>query len=321
MELFLTLDQVKIEESFERFERAAAKGHEESIWILSLVKDVWIWSVWQDVDVERDTLKEAFDKTETPLGWFFAGLVSEWESRERFDFMKKSAEGGCSWGQVQYGMYFRRGVFVEQDDEMFLEWTEKAANQNNPVALCVLATWFNEDEEGSDKEKVFSLYRAAADLGWKLSMNFLAALGGERDLRQAVIWLAKGSSEDFWNVAEGVRKVVESDQTKELDGDFNQIFYTLGWGLYWYQYGSKEWNERTNEEKAFDNRCLDYYCSCVELQQKSIFTFLLCWNLTTGIKGPGQMIAQMVWEQREDNVVEPFEEPPRRSARLKRIKK
>jgi hypothetical protein len=29
-----------LEEQFQRFERAAAKGHEESIWILSLVKDV-----------------------------------------------------------------------------------------------------------------------------------------------------------------------------------------------------------------------------------------------------------------------------------------
>jgi hypothetical protein len=38
-------------------------------------------------------------------------------SRERFDFFKKSAEAGCSWGQVEYGEYFQNGrrEFVEKD--------------------------------------------------------------------------------------------------------------------------------------------------------------------------------------------------------------
>jgi hypothetical protein len=111
----------------------------------------------------------------------------------------------------------------------------------------------------------------------------------------------------------------ESDGTKDLNWIF---FYTLGWGLYWYQFGTAEWNKRTNEEKALSNFCLDYYCSCVEQQQKSIFTLLSCWNRSTGIKGPGQMIAQMVWEDKENNLVDIFalqndgEEPE-----VKRIKK
>jgi hypothetical protein len=58
---------------------------------------------------------------------------------------------------------------------------------------------------------------------------------------------------------------------------------------------------------VFGNRCLDFYCSCVALQQKSIFMFLWYWNRTTGVKGPGQMIAQMVWEGREDKLVKGFE--------------
>jgi hypothetical protein len=48
-----------LEDQFQRFERAAAKGHEESIWVLSVVKDVKLG--W-------DALKEAFAKTEEPLG-------------------------------------------------------------------------------------------------------------------------------------------------------------------------------------------------------------------------------------------------------------
>jgi hypothetical protein len=68
MERFRAYEDLK--RQFKRFERAAAKGHEESIWISSVVKDVkmtWI------------ALKEAFAKTEEPLGWWFAGLLSKWK--------------------------------------------------------------------------------------------------------------------------------------------------------------------------------------------------------------------------------------------------
>jgi hypothetical protein len=56
-------DYTDLEESFARFERAAAKGHEESIWILSLLKGV---------EMETSALWKAFRKPEDPLGWYFA---------------------------------------------------------------------------------------------------------------------------------------------------------------------------------------------------------------------------------------------------------
>jgi hypothetical protein len=225
-------------------------------------------------------------------------------------------------------MYFKLGKIVEQDEKVFMEWLEKAANQNNPWAMECLGYQFQVEEKGNDKEKAFSYHHAAADLGWKKSMHFLAYMlsheeGCEKDLRMrlAVIWLSKGSLKDFWNVLGEAKQALESDRTKDLNWDFNQLCYTLGWGLYWYKFGTVEWNKRTKEEKAFDNGCLDYYCWCVELQQKSIFTFLLCWNRRTGIKGPGQMIAQMVWEQREDNLVDIFEQSDGEEPEVKRIKK
>jgi hypothetical protein len=57
-------------------------------------------------------------------------------------------------------------------------------------------------------------------------------------------------------------------------------------------------------------------------KNQSIFTFLLCWNRNVGVKGPGQMIAKMAWEQREENLVKALEqndkeEPERREANKK----
>jgi hypothetical protein len=293
----------RLEESFARFERAAAKGHEQSFWIGRLVKDV---------EMEWYTLIEPFAKTDEPLGWYFAGELSF--GREQFDFYKKSAEGGCSWGQSLYGRYFQDGgEFVGMDEQVYLEWLEKAANRNNPEAMDWLGDWFRTD--GGDKEKAVSYFRAAAELGWKFSMNMLAQMlrkgqGCAKDLRQAVIWSAKGGQyyDLFWDLLGDARRALESEATEELDYDFNQLCYDLGWGLYWHQYDSEDWNEQNYVDQAFGERCLNFYCSCVDLQQKSIFTFLWFWNRTTGgVKGPGQIIAEMVWELREDNLVKMFE--------------
>jgi hypothetical protein len=138
--------------------------------------------------------------------------------------------------------------------------------------------------------------------------------GCAKNLRQAVIWGAKGGSSWIWKLLEYARRVLKGGTTEDLDCNFDQFSYSLGWWLFWYWYGigdwkGQEWKGQRDKIKALARRCLDYYCSCVELQQKSIFLFLLCWNRTTGgIKGPGQMIAQMVWEEREDNLVKTFEE-------------
>jgi hypothetical protein len=310
-------DFKKLGESFGRFERAAAKGHEESIWISSVLKDM---------EMEWGAVKEAFAKTEEPLGWYFAGELSEEDSREELDFYKKSVEGGCSWGQADFGWYFKDGLFVEQDEKVYVEWLEKAANQNNPQAMHLLGEWLRNNV--GDKQKALSYFRVASELGWKISMEWLGYMlergeGCEKDLRQAAIWSAKaGEGDVFWDLLEAAKRALGSGATEELDCDFNQLCYSLGWGLYWYLYDSEDWNHRSNEDQVFVNRCLDYYCSCLELQQKSIFTFLWCWNRTTGVKGPGQIIGQMVWEQRDDNLVIPFdqnnggEEPE-----MKRIKK
>jgi TPR repeat protein len=217
-----------------------------------------------------------------------------------------SAEGGCSWGQAEYGLHFGHGGrFVEQDKKVYVEWLEKAAKQNNPRAMHNLAEWWFIAED--KKEKAFSNYRGAAELGWKNSISYLSEMlidgrGCEKDLRQAVIWSAKANSDVLTEVLTDAGWALEEGKTKQLDCDFNQLCYALGWGLYWYWRGS----ERKRE--SFGNRCLDYYCSCVELQQKSIFTFLLCWNRTAGVKEVGVMIGKMVWEEKEDNLVKTFED-------------
>jgi TPR repeat protein len=293
-----------IAESFRLFQQAAARGHEESMWILEVLEDVEIeWSAWKD----------AFAKTEKPLGFYFAGHYSYDE--ERSDLIKKSAEGGCSWGQVLYAFFF------DDDEEPYFEWMEKAAKQSNPCAMDELGHWWLNVIESDDIEKAFSYFRASVGLGWSLSAHTLARAfqqgeGCEQDLRQAAIFSLKAKNAVLFN---DMLNSVQEEGAK--DCDVIQLCYTLGSGMYWYFYKSEQWDKFDDKGRVFGERCLDFYCSCVELQQKSIFTFLLCWNRTTGVKGPGQIIAQMVWEERADNLTKAFEENDGDEAEMKKIKK
>jgi hypothetical protein len=175
--------------------------------------------------------------------------------------------------------------------------------------------------DDGDTEKALAYYLAAAELGWGAVIAALVRMlvegeGCEKDLRQAVIWSAQGTDDYavgmFWGI---LGDAVQAENEGRLDCDFDQLCYSIGWGLYWYLY-----NESAYHDDRFLNLCLDYYCSCVELQQKSMFTFLWCWNRTVGVKDIGRIIGKMVWEGREDNLVkrlEIIEEEPEQ----KRIKK
>jgi hypothetical protein len=219
---------------------------------------------------------------------------------------------------------------MEEDEKVYVEWLEKAAIQNNPEAMHLLGDWFV--EERGDEQKAVSLYRAAAELGWRRSMESLARMlsygaGCAKDLREAAIWSAKGGdlnfvlwARDFWRLLSQAKRELEGGSRQELDHDFDQLCYSLGWGLYWYQYEEDDDDHSHALVKDFAKRCLNYYCSCVELQQKSIFTFLLFWNRTTGVKEPGKIIGKMVWDGREELLIPTFEHRKRQERNPKRIK-
>jgi hypothetical protein len=278
-----------LEESFQRFERAAAKGHEESIWIGTVVKGL---------KMEKAVLKEAFGKTEDPLGWYLAGQFSE--KQERFDFWKKSAEGGCSWGQVEYGWFFKVNPDL-MDLKVSIEWIEKSVKQNNPLGTFILGDMIGEN---GDYAKTLRYFQAAAELGWNNAMTCLTGMyingqGCERDLRRALIWSAQSEEVGpFWDVMARAKDTI-AEQAETSNGNFDQLCFLMGWGMYWYRHGSKDWEEQEDDVKAFASECLDFYCSTIELQQKSIFTFLLFWNQTVGVKDVGVLIGKIVWEEEQ----------------------
>merc|ERR1711991_476978 len=137
----------------------------------------------------REAIVKAFAETESPLGFYFAGELYDWDSIEHFDYMKKSSDGGCSWGQVEYAWYFNpegEGEFVEKDEKMFSELIEKAVAQNNPKAIFFRGLERHGKMEYKD---ALGLYCMAAELGWLDAKRLLGEMfynddGVEKDLVQ-----------------------------------------------------------------------------------------------------------------------------------------
>ena len=63
---------------------------------------------------------------------------------------------------------------MEQDEKAYLEWLEKAANQNNPMAMDRLGDSFRCKKK--EYKTILPYCRAAAHLGWKNSMVQLGHL-------------------------------------------------------------------------------------------------------------------------------------------------
>jgi hypothetical protein len=284
-------------ENFARFEKAAQKGYAPACWVVQAAEKVFQKNLEEDNDdAEAEALKEAFSGGETG-GWglLFAGLLSS--GMDRLEFFKKSAEAGNSWGQAHYATFFT------SDGDVYLDWLEKAAAQDNPLGLSLMGQWVESTGGEHQQEKALSYYRRSALLGWENAMMRCGWMyrhqeGCLKDLYQSGFWYAQCMGTSFAKLLQNAKK------TFETEGD-SRICFVMGQGAYWYQYEAKGWN-RLSSWKEFGERCLDYYCSVCELQQKSILTFLWFWNRAVGVRDVGVMIEKMVWEEREDNLVKSF---------------
>jgi tetratricopeptide (TPR) repeat protein len=245
----------------------------------------WLVDAVHDVDRgDREGIRRCWLKSDDPRGLYFAGWLSR--KKDRLDCFQRSSDGKFSWAQVELAQYYRYGTggFFQPDEETFLELLKQAAEQNNnPWALFQLGEYFRRN--GEDLDQAGAYFLRAAELGWS-PKGLLSIIDRGRLLNtsEAAIWTARSESILFWDV---LKHFADSNMNDDLQ------CYALGWGLYWYMFEAPGW-----EHTAFAGTCLDFYIDTVELQQRSIFTFLWFWNEVVGVKDVGVMIAKMVWEDR-----------------------
>jgi hypothetical protein len=281
-----------MENQLEQFEKAAAKGHEEALWMRSMLIGV---------EKEQSVVKEAFAKSEEPLGWYLAGeLCWRNEEEKQVALFKKSAEGGCSWAIIALAFLLKspdwqQGPRIASYDESLKE----AIDLHNPRAIRIRGS---ENLYAKMYEEAHKDYLAGAKLGWRAAMDGLVMihrdglLGGKVDFAQAVWWCGRAKKE--YNFNQLVERIRIAYLKREIAVDKkNEVFCRLGEAMYWQFERPLAYKGRRLEDNALMAKCLEFYLECVDLQCSAIYTFLLCWNLLTrGVKGPGQIIGKMVYE-------------------------
>jgi hypothetical protein len=287
-------------EGFKLFYRAKDRGCSRSAWVIDVIGGV---SNWDD----HVALQKAFEKTNDPWGLYFAGRYAPAFTEEQVALYLASCKGGCSWGQLEYALVFHFDEYGgERREDLLLEYLEKSGAQNNPEALDWLSRVYG---WRGDQSNEFLYAKKASICGNVFSMTSLATFYCQgrvcpRDLRRALQWSARCHNPGgiaFWSLVASVRK--KSDFQA---GEFDQFAFGVGWGMYWICAGESPPQQWKGTVGSFAELCLDYYCSCIEMQQKSIFTFLFFWNRMVQVKDVGTMIAKMVWEEREESLVKSF---------------
>jgi TPR repeat protein len=127
---------------------------------------------------------------------FRLGTAFDWghgvkaDGREAEKWYRRAAIAGYAEAQNSLGSALQ----AEKKYDEALQWYERAAAQNNPLALNNLAYLYDLGlGVAQDRQKAFDLYSRSANLGWAEAMwnisNMYGAgqLGG-KDLNKACIW-------------------------------------------------------------------------------------------------------------------------------------
>jgi hypothetical protein len=228
--------------------------------------------------------------------WFWRGREKReaGEESECLQCMKQSSDAGYSWGEVAYAEYFRG-----KDADLFLRLLKKSGKQNNPKAYHLMGEHYFERGDRVVAEKCFYV---AAKLGWRKSAAKIVEYP-KSDLVRVAKFAAPltHAKLSFWDALTLALSAVSRQKSGVYEKDeklSHKIALAIGEGLFWYKYGGEEWAQQDSRTQSYGERCLEYYITVIELQQKSIFLFLDFWNQTMKVKDVGQIIAKMVWEDR-----------------------
>jgi len=283
--------------AYPQFERAAKRGHQESGWINQILKK-------SNLD-NNQNVAENFVKTETAIGYFIAAeLFFDINNQKSVEYLQKSRELGCVWAIVKYSgdMCNKQHQFPDIVNH-HMNVIKNAAEENNPEACLVYAHYLGYKRSKGALEYAIKSY----DLGNKYSTRLITTMLAVKEndyLSKAIFYTSKYENTVFPTMLRHIfnKKIY-------IVSNCTSLPLQVGRTMYWQFYQSKQIHySATKEIIEFAEKCMDYYCEMMDLQQQSIFSFLLSWNCVTGgMKDVGKLIAKMVWDFRYENAIKKFD--------------
>ncbi len=141
----------------------------------------------------------------------FARLHMEGEdissSEKIFSTLQKKAQEGHSASQVNLGLCYLEGKFVEKDSKKAIEWFELSAKQNNPIALFNLGQCYAEGiGQQKNMKKAIKYWEKAAKLEhgvaqYNLGVQYFEGRYVRKNLKKAVNWFQKALDNGYIDAA------------------------------------------------------------------------------------------------------------------------
>jgi TPR repeat protein len=141
-----------------------------------------------------------------------------------FDEMKRAAEQGDSEAQRALGFKYERGLGVESDLSLALEWYEKAASQGNPTAKLRMNMLLAENREPVEQLTSLEISQRSAAEGdpeaqFLLALRYEQARGIPTDLGEALHWYEEAASQGHAAAQLRITSIL-ADQGRMEEADF-----------------------------------------------------------------------------------------------------
>jgi TPR repeat protein len=127
-----------------------------------------------------------------------------------FPLIKEAAEKGNAEAQCNYGLYFKKGIIVPQNDSIAFFWISKSANQGCPKGEMFLASYYADGIfVKPDMSKFFEWTKKCALLGepdcmWSMSSFY----------KNGIIVKANSDSMIYWQIKTAKLNITERDEFK-----------------------------------------------------------------------------------------------------------
>lgn len=174
------------------------------------------------------TMKAAQDGSAEAQFWVGINYRDGWgvtkDAAKGVEWLRLAAEQGYSLAQVHLGMMYEYGQNVELDKEEALKWFMRAADAEQPVALCMVATYYMEGCDERHVEKAFDYFLRAAEKGDPYSQYMVARMlwngeGVAQNRTAAKRWCLKAAEHCPEAMVLQAKLIINGDMAARSEGE------------------------------------------------------------------------------------------------------
>ena len=242
--------QGEYEKAFMNFNEAAALGYSDAIFNTAVCylkgKGTEVDSVKAFQHFRRAANTGHVRATHNLASCYMQGIGTEKSYEKGMELYRKSSGMGFTISYTVIGNCYLRGIGVEQDSILAYEWFEKAADENEPTAQCLIAEKLAKADSAKDmskrklrKQPAIEYYKKAAEGGnayaqYKMARFYETGHYVKKSKKRAFYWYRRAANNNFVPAYEPIAVMYEKGRGTKKNEIQAARWYALA-----LQYGSR----------------------------------------------------------------------------------